>query len=64
MKFEVINDKNKTVYYTFKIKDIPRKNDLASISNAGYKFKIDGKIASKKKVEELKDSENTDKIPQ
>ena len=64
MKFEVINDKNKTVYYTFKIKDIPRKDDLVSISNAGYKFKIDGKITSKKKVEELKGSENTDKIPQ
>ena len=54
MKFEVINDKNKTMYYTYNIKCIPNKEFLTSISNAGYKFKIDGKIASKKKVEELK----------
>lgn len=59
MKFEVIDDKNKTIYYTYKIKDIPPNEDLTSINNAGYKFKIDGRIASRKKIEELK-SENTD----
>jgi hypothetical protein len=53
MKFEVINDKGKTVYYTHKEKDIPNKEYLNSMSDAGYKFKIDGKVASKKKVEEL-----------
>ena len=53
MKFEVINDKNKTVYYTYSEKAIPCKEHLNSMSKAGYKFKIDGKIASKKKVEEL-----------
>ena len=53
MKFEVINDKNKTVYYTNKEKDIPCKEYLESMVCGGYKFKIDGKIASKKKVEEL-----------
>lgn len=53
MKFEVINDKNKTVYYTHKEQDIPCKEQLASMIDAGYKFKIDGKVASKKKVEEL-----------
>lgn len=56
MKFEVVNDKNKTMYYTNEIKEIPSKEYLDSMSNAGYKFKIDGKIASKKKVEELKQS--------
>ena len=56
MKFEVINDKNKTMYYTYEIKDIPAKEYLDSMSNAGYKFKIDGKLVSKKKVEELKQS--------
>lgn len=54
MKFEVINDKNKTVYYTYKIEDIPTKDFLTSMINSGYKFKIDGKVASKKRIEELK----------
>ena len=54
MKVEVINDKGKTVYYTCKEKDIPNKEYLNSMSDAGYKFKIDGKVASKKKVEELR----------
>lgn len=53
MKFEVVNDKNKTVYYTHKEKDIPCKEYLNSMGGAGYKFKIDGKILSKKKVEGL-----------
>ena len=53
MKFEVINDKNKTVYYTYREKDIPQKEYLDSMVSAGYKFKIDGKVASKKKIEEL-----------
>ena len=53
MKFEVINDKGKTVYYTHKEKDIPCKEYLNSMINASYKFKIDGKISSKKKIEEL-----------
>lgn len=53
MKFEVISDKNKTVSYTFKIGDIPPKEYLNSMANAGYKFKMDGKIVSKKKIEEL-----------
>ena len=54
MRFEVVNDKNKTMYYTNKIKDIPSKEYLGSMNDAGYKFKIDGKVVSKKKVEELK----------
>ena len=53
MKFEVINDRNKPVYYTHKIKDIPTREFLSSMVDAGYKFKIDGKIVSKKRVEEL-----------
>lgn len=61
MKFEVINDKNKTMYYTYNIKCIPNKEFLTSISNAGYKFKINGKTASKKKVEELKQAEKEKK---
>ena len=54
MKFEVINDKNKTIYYTYDRRDVPSSEYLNSMSNAGYRFKIDGRIASKKKVEELK----------
>ena len=37
MKFEVINDKNKTVYYTYKEKDIVTGNDIVWISEDNAK---------------------------
>lgn len=40
--------------YNLNKKGIPNKEYLNSMSDAGYKFKIDGKVASKKKVEELR----------
>ena len=52
MKFEVINDRGNTVFYTYNKKDIPKEH-LQSMVSSGHKFKIDGKVASKKKVEEL-----------
>lgn len=52
MEFEVINDKNKTVMSTTSLSCIPNKNELNSMSKAGYKFKIDGKAITIKKLNE------------
>ena len=52
MKFEVINDKNKTVMSTTSLSCIPNENELNSMSKAGYKFKIDGKAITIKKLNE------------
>ena len=53
MKFEVINDKNKVVMHTLSPSCIPSKDILTSMLNAGYKFKLDGKMLSKKAINEL-----------
>lgn len=53
MKFEIVNDKNKTIYFTYTVSDIPQKEDLIAMASAGYKFKVDGKIVSKKIIEDM-----------
>ena len=53
MKFEIINDKNKVVMHTSSPSCIPDKDTLMSMLSAGYKFKLDGKILSKKALNEL-----------
>lgn len=53
MKFEVVNDKNKTVMQTTDVSCIPNKEILNSMISAGYKLKLDGKILSKKAINEL-----------
>lgn len=53
MQFEVINENKATVFYTYKEADIPPSEYLSSMQDGGYKFKVDGKVVSKKKVEEL-----------
>lgn len=62
MKFEVINDKNKTVMRTPSPHCIPDKDILTLMSKAGYKFKLDGRIITIKKLnemlKELKDAED------
>lgn len=68
MKFEVVNDKNKTVMSTMSPSCVPDKEELNSISKAGYKFKLDGKAITIKKLnEQLKEinnaKNNQDKIP-
>ena len=50
MKFEIINTENKTVMNTTDVSCIPEKELLMSMSKSGYKFKIDGKILSVKKI--------------
>lgn len=62
MKFEVINDKNKTVMSTVSSSCIPEKKILDSMLMAGYKFKLDGKLITGKKLneilKEIKDDKN------
>ena len=50
MKFEVINDKNMIVMNTTSIYCIPDKEMLISMSKAGYRFRLDGKIITTKKL--------------
>lgn len=54
MKFEVINDKGQTVMTTTSANYIPDKDVLDSMSKAGYKFKVDDKITTKKQLLEVK----------
>ena len=59
MKFEIINDKNKVVMHTTHVCCVPEKDILISMSRAGYKFKMDGKSATIKKIaEQLKGLNN------
>ena len=53
MRFEVINDKNKTVMSTVNLSCIPNKKILDSMLMAGYKFKLDGKLITAKKLNEI-----------
>lgn len=52
MKFEVVNDKNKTVMSTVSPSSIYDKDTLTLMSKAGYKFKLDGKTITLKKLNE------------
>lgn len=58
MKFEVLNSKQKVVMYTTDISCIPNKDTLNAMLNAGYKFKLDGEILSKKAISEFIKGEN------
>lgn len=53
MVFEVINKDGNTVMNTGHIQCIPTKSEITSMQKNGYKFKIDGKMATKKKIDEL-----------
>ena len=56
MNFEIINDKNKVVMHTTDTTCIPEKDVLNLMSKAGYKFKLNGKtITTKKLNEQLKE---------
>ena len=48
MKFEVINDKGKTIMFTTQIPAIPKQRQIELQFKAGYKFKLNGKTISKK----------------
>ncbi|MDD6022207.1 MAG: hypothetical protein PUB94_06125 [Oscillospiraceae bacterium] len=53
MKFQVVNDKGSPVMETEHISCIPDYSSLSSMSKAGYKFKVDGKIINLKKIKEM-----------
>lgn len=53
MKFEIIDNKGKVVFNTTQVTCIPNKDNINSMHGAGYKFKIDNKSISKKKLIEF-----------
>lgn len=52
-KFEVVNDKGAVVMHCTSVSCIPDEFDIESMARAGYKFKIDGNPANKKKIKEI-----------
>lgn len=55
MKFEVLNDKGITVMQTETKSCIPSEDELAVMNKAGYKFRIDGKnITIRKLIDAIK----------
>lgn len=56
MKFEIINQEDKTVMQTGYVECIPDKETIDFMIRGRYKFKIDGKIVSKKKIDEIRGS--------
>ena len=63
MEFEVINDKNRTVMNTMSKSCLPDKKLLISMSKNGYKFRLNGKMVTVKKLnDKLKEQYNIDLI--
>ena len=52
MKFEVINNESATLMQTTTWLCVPDEDTLKSMSKAGYKFKLDGKAITVKKLNE------------
>ena len=53
MKFQVISQNNMPLMATTSIECIPSSTELISMEKVGYKFKIDNKIVSRKKIIEF-----------
>lgn len=53
MKFEIFNEKNKVVFNTQEKQCLPDKHQINTMIKIGYKFKIDGKLLTKKQLTEL-----------
>ncbi len=55
MQYEVVDSKNKTMFYTTDIKCIHTIYEINLMFLSGYKFKLDGKFLNKTKlIEKLK----------
>lgn len=57
-KFEVVNNNGVSFMSCYSIDLLPDDRQLTSLSRAGYKFRVDGKILSLKKIKELKENNN------
>lgn len=53
MKFEVVNDKGVAMMSCTNINLIPDEKQLLSIAEAKYKFKLNGKYITRKKLKEF-----------
>lgn len=58
MLFQVVNDNGVPVFHTEYISCIPDESQLTSMQKAGYKFKVDGKSVSIKKIKETLKTSN------
>ena len=59
IKFEIINEKGVAVMTTEHTSCIPDNDQLCHMSKAGFKFRIDGKNASVKRINEAVSAEQT-----
>ena len=53
MRFEVIDDENNIVMTTNSYECLPTKSVINSMIKSRHRIRIDGKIASKKKIDDL-----------
>ena len=53
MKFEAINSQNKVVMNTKYEERVPDKEQCEHMLKVGYKFRLDDKILTKKKLDEF-----------
>ena len=53
MLFEVYSEKGSRLFYTSNEECLPPKEQVNSMMNAGYKIKLDGKLLTKKVLNEL-----------
>lgn len=53
MKFEVIDDENNIVMTTNSYECLPTQSEINSMIKSRHRIRIDGKIASKKKIDDL-----------
>lgn len=51
--FEIYTEKGSRLFYTSSEECLPSKEQINSMLNVGYKFKLDGKTLSKKALNEL-----------
>ena len=56
MLLQIVNDKGVTVMRTENKSCIPDDTQLSCMYKTGYKFKIDGKTVSIKKIKEIRDN--------
>lgn len=53
MKFEVIDDENNIVMTTNSYECLPTQSEINSMIKSRHRIRIDGKIATKKKIDDL-----------